>query len=227
MGCYGRTSRNLSGSSLSGGTQVRPPLRASPGGSLAEIYRPLAADKNPHRLQESTLYFSRLQEAYETLSDPQERAYYDRRRQQASLRTEPPDVSAQDFDDVLAGKKAYGRPVKKTRGLGVRELERFFDKGIWRKGGMSDANGVRPKATKHFSLWPVTDRFIFLFCVLQGFYQIYATLFAHLSQEESLHADVPQPPYPVFGDSNTPWSLPDRTIIQVRIFSSFMNLSLA
>jgi DnaJ family protein A protein 5 len=37
-------------------------------------------DKNPQRQEEATAYFSLLQKAYEVLSDPQERAWYDRNR---------------------------------------------------------------------------------------------------------------------------------------------------
>lgn len=37
-------------------------------------------DKNPNRQEEATAYFSLLQKAYEVLSDPQERAWYDRNR---------------------------------------------------------------------------------------------------------------------------------------------------
>lgn len=37
-------------------------------------------DKNQHRIAEATAYFAQLQKAYEVLSDPQERAWYDRHR---------------------------------------------------------------------------------------------------------------------------------------------------
>jgi DnaJ family protein A protein 5 len=115
--------------------------------SLVALLTPVnRSDKNPTRLEESTLYFAKLQEAYETLSDPQERAYYDRRRQTAALRGSDGGGDAYgsgDVDDVLSGKKAYGgRPTRRARGLGVRELERFFDKGVWRKGGLADGPGV-------------------------------------------------------------------------------------
>lgn len=95
------------------------------------------------------MHFAKLQEAYETLSDPQERAFYDRRRQTAALRgssgADGGAYGSGDVDDVLSGKKAYGgKPTRKARGLGVVELERFFDKGVWRKGGLADGPGVCP-----------------------------------------------------------------------------------
>lgn len=38
-------------------------------------------DKNPDRIEECTKYFSLLQSAYEVLSDPHEKAFYDRHRE--------------------------------------------------------------------------------------------------------------------------------------------------
>lgn len=41
----------------------------------------LHPDKNPHRVAEATAEFAEVQRAYEVLSDPQERAWYDRHRE--------------------------------------------------------------------------------------------------------------------------------------------------
>lgn len=38
-------------------------------------------DKNPERFEECTAYFILLQQAYEVLSDPYERAFYDKHRE--------------------------------------------------------------------------------------------------------------------------------------------------
>jgi len=40
------------------------------------------ADKNPDKVDECTKFFPLIQQAYETLSDAQERAWYDRHRDQ-------------------------------------------------------------------------------------------------------------------------------------------------
>ncbi|CAL4157172.1 unnamed protein product, partial [Meganyctiphanes norvegica] len=52
---------------------------------LKKAYRKMALqwhpDKNPNNLQEAKLQFQIIQSAYDTLSDPQERAFYDRNRE--------------------------------------------------------------------------------------------------------------------------------------------------
>lgn len=40
------------------------------------------SDKNPHRLEEAHERFTVIQQAYDVLSDPQERAWYDRHREE-------------------------------------------------------------------------------------------------------------------------------------------------
>ncbi|KAJ1977744.1 hypothetical protein H4R35_002178, partial [Dimargaris xerosporica] len=55
-------------------------------------------DKNPHRIQEATDYFAQIQSAYEVLSDPHERAWYDDHREAilrgADLRNADPETMA-------------------------------------------------------------------------------------------------------------------------------------
>ena len=99
------------------------------------------SDKNAHRVAESTAYFSTLQEAYEILTDPQERAFYDRHRHQTANGTNAEsNVSSAEFDEVLRGHREVPRPS--GRGMGVNELMRFFEKRVWDKGGMGDKPGV-------------------------------------------------------------------------------------
>jgi len=62
----------------------------------------LHPDKNMHRVHEATELFSRIQNAYQILSDPQERAFYDRHRdsiirKQNSRATNSPTYSIDDL----------------------------------------------------------------------------------------------------------------------------------
>ncbi|KAL7416817.1 hypothetical protein BDY24DRAFT_412304 [Mrakia frigida] len=150
-------------------------------------------DKNAHRVSESTAYFSSLQEAYEILSDPQERAFYDRHRHDKTRNSSSAEskVSTAEFEEVLRGARAVPKPD--GRGMGVTELMRFFEKRVWEKGGVQG------------------DR-------AGGFFKVYAALFQYLAAEEAVHAGASFREYPTFGTSTTPWSVPSREETQARNF---------
>ncbi|BEI95756.1 hypothetical protein CcaverHIS631_0107050 [Cutaneotrichosporon cavernicola] len=153
---------------------------------IKKSYRKLALinhpDKNHHRAEEATKIFADLQQAYEVLSDPNERAFYDRHRND-HIETNDDDF----YDHVRAGdsgvadpKSKFNRRKRGDPGVKIDQLMRFFDPKLARK--MDDS--------------------------AEGFYSVYRTLFNVLASDEVLHTPDGGVPvhYPSFGDSTTPYA---------------------
>ncbi|TIB68187.1 hypothetical protein E3Q24_03779 [Wallemia mellicola] len=146
---------------------------------LALIHHP---DKNPGNVEAANQKFSKLQEAYETLSDEQERAWYDQNKNAAEEAGEEDDAAA--FEEMLNGQGARKTRLTKDPGITTRQLIRFFNPKLW--------NGYDSSS--------------------KGFYTIMGALYARLAEEEATAAPYdfeedngPCPAYPGFGDENTPF----------------------
>ncbi|PWN28552.1 ChaC-domain-containing protein, partial [Jaminaea rosea] len=161
---------------------------------IKRSYRKLALkhhpDKNPDRIDEATKYFHKLQEAFDILSDEQERAWYDNNRQRY-LNGEFDDdgLDEEAFQSFKEGKEAPKPAGSSSPGLTPRHLMRFFDPSLAEDTTDSDSS----------------------------FFATYRRLFERLVEEEIAAAVYPgedgedaiPPPrsaFPSFGYSHTPFA---------------------
>ncbi|KAK9329020.1 DnaJ domain-containing protein [Lipomyces starkeyi] len=79
----------------------------------------LHPDKNMHRVEEATQKFAQVQAAYEILSDPDERAWYDSHREQI-LREASPTTSG-----------GFDGPSSTSAGTKTQDILHFFDPGLF------------------------------------------------------------------------------------------------
>ncbi|KAJ1668239.1 hypothetical protein EV178_000584 [Coemansia sp. RSA 1646] len=98
--------------------------RSAGDSDLKKAYRKQALtwhpDKNHGNAEEATRIFAEIKEAYETLSDPQERAWYDNHREQI--------LRGDDYMAAAADNDAYGQASKSSNVsyVSTESLMRFF-----------------------------------------------------------------------------------------------------
>ncbi|KAN0064958.1 hypothetical protein ACQY0O_002016 [Thecaphora frezii] len=170
---------------------------------IRKSYRKLALkhhpDKNPDNVEQANKIFHKLQEAYEILSDDQERAWYDQNRERL-LNGDGPDFDDEEaFDAFRSGAEAPPPATSSARGITAKTLLRFFDPSLAQD--LSDDD--------------------------DGFYGTYRRLFERLAQEEQVAAPYPgeeqlfpfpgEGAFPTFGYSHTPYSGGDLGVNQVPV----------
>ncbi|KAJ3217286.1 DnaJ sub C member 21 [Dinochytrium kinnereticum] len=90
-------------------------------------------DKNPTRVEEATRIFTEIQAAYEILSDPQERSWYDSHKD-SILRGD------EDIEDDTGYQQSSGKYYSSGRGTTSDQLMRFFSPGAYTN--FSDSPGA-------------------------------------------------------------------------------------
>ena len=157
---------------------------------MALVYHP---DKNPDNVEEATLKFAQIRSAYEVLSDPQERAWYDSHKSQI-LREDSDKYGDDGFDDV----------EPEIAGTTVEDILKFFDPSLYTRKDNS-AYGMYAMVTQLFNKLAEEE-------ILAGRQQ---GLEGYAQFQDDDHSDTTNNKYPKFGNLDSDYGSQVRTFYQV------------